>query len=196
MEKLTAKQAELVGNAFEKHGYLIKQVVRKFTSNKESRLDAGDLESYLNEKFIESVLRFNASKSNNLGAYLNVRLTQHALNFINTGYAKYNAVSEPFSAIDAKAQDTSDDGDVDPFEVTDDFDLEGYVLKRQEIKRVLDKLFTKATDVQRRIMEYYLKAEGKVSYTQVGKALGLHHETVKRELAKLARMVDFDLSFL
>lgn len=196
MEKLTVQQAELVGEAFEKHGYLIKQVVRKFTSNKESRLDAGDLESYLNEKFIESVLRFDASKSNNLGAFLNVRLTQHALNFINTGYAQHNAVSELFSVIYAKAQDISDDGDVEPFEVTDDFDLEGDVVKRQEIKRVLGVLFAKATDVQRRIMEYYLKAEGKVSYTQVGKALGLHHETVKRELAKLARMADFDLSLL
>jgi predicted ArsR family transcriptional regulator len=74
--------------------------------------------------------------------------------------------------------------------------LEETAIKQMEVKRAVSEMLANATDLQRRIMEVYMKAEVKPSFTQIGKALGVHHETVKRELAKLAKTTAFDASLL
>lgn len=192
MERLTETQSLLIGEAFAEHGKLVTQVARKY-SGKGSIAEFGDLESYLNEKFIEAVLRYDASKGCSLGAYLNTRLSQHALNYINSAYASYNSVSTPFSTFEAEDED---DGSFSPYVIADDYDLQAEVVKGSEVSDTLAVLFKNATDLQKRIMCAYLKADVKPTYTQVGKAVGVHHETVRRELSKLAKITDFDITVL
>lgn len=192
MEKLTEQQSLLVGDAFVEHGKLVTQIARKYSS-RGSIAEFGDLESYLNEKFIEAVLRYDASRGCSLGAYLNTRLNQHALNYINSAYAGYNSVSTPFSTFEASDED---DGSFSPYVISDDYDLQADVIKGNEVKETIAVLFKNANDLQKRIMCAYLATDVKPTYTQIGKVVGVHHETVRRELAKLAKLTDFDINVL
>lgn len=192
MNALTVEQSNMVGNAFMEHGSLVTQVARKY---KGKNAEVGDLESYLNEKFIEAVLRFDPSKGV-MGAYINKRLSQHAINYINSSYNQYRTETTPFSTIEG-ANGEGEEGDIDAMDLLkDEVDIANEVVEKDETLTILGQLFADATDLQKSIMQVYLKAEVKPSFTQIGKAVGVHHETVKRELKKLRNKVDFDFTSL
>lgn len=187
---------DMIAKAFCEHGKLVKQIARKYAGTQGSRIELGDIESYLNEMFMEACLRYDETKGS-LGAYLNARLNQHARNFIKTSYHKSTLAHDTFSAIDGgNEEDGEDTPTFEETKLTDGVYLEDTAIKQMEVKRAVSEMLANATDLQRRIMEVYMKAEVKPSFTQIGKALGVHHETVKRELAKLAKTTAFDASLL
>lgn len=194
MEKLTVAQAELVGKAFEEHGGLVAQVARKFAGK---NAEQGDLESYLNEKFMEAVLRFDAEKGGSLGAYINTRLRQHALNYLKSAYNQHRTDVTPFSAMVKEGED-GEEGSEDHLTALKDetINIAEDLVKGDAVGNTLATLFEHATDLQKRIMQVYMQEKVKPSYTQVGKAVGVHHETVKRELKKLAKITTFDVTVL
>ena len=196
MKKLTVEQANLVGKAFKEHGKLVAQVARKYAGK---NVDKGDLESYLNEKFIEAVLRYDSTKGCTLGAYLNSRLGQHALNFIKSAYAQQRQATTPFSRFEeVNGEGEGEEGGLDHLDILKDTetDTAEQAVKNEAVSTAIKALCEGATELQKRIMDVYLKAEVKPTYTQVGKAVGVHHETVKRELKKLAKLTNFDVSIL
>lgn len=194
MEKLnlTAQQMDFVTDAYLEHGSLLKQIARKYAGKVH---DATDIESYLNERFTKVVLAFNPAKSNNLGGYLNKVLSQRAENFINSKEGKFATRNKAFSAIN-EGGNGEDKPLFEETKLTDGVYLETTVHRDKHVSETLDCLFTNATEQQKDIMNAYLNAEGKASYTQIGKAVGLHHETVKRELKKLAKLANFDFTVL
>lgn len=195
MENLTVKEQEFVTEAFLKHGSLVKQIARKF-ANGDSRLEATDIESYLTEKFITVALKYDPSKMSNLGAYLNSTLTRHAINYTKSAEATSTKVNTPFSTFDSDENGEDDAPSFEETRLTDGILFADDLERVEHITSTLDKLFAQATPLQADIMRAYLTIEGKASYTQIGKMVGKHHETVKRELKKLAQLTDFDFTVL
>lgn len=189
---LTQTQMDFVTEAYLEHGNLIKQIARKYAGK---QFDATDIESYLNERFTKVALAFNPAKSNNLGGYLNKVLAQRADNFIKSKEGKFNTRNKTFSALN-EGGNGEDKPMFEETKLTDGVYLETTVHRDAHVSEVLDCLFANATELQQRIMNAYLNAEGKASYTQIGKAVGVHHETVKRELKKIAKLADFDFTVL
>lgn len=190
---LTAKQMDFVTDAFLEHGKLLKQVARKFANQ---MYEATDIESYLNERFTKIALSYDPTKTKKgLGAYLNAVLTRHAINYINSKEAGQSRVTKTFSALN-EGGNGEDKPLFEETKLTSGVYLETEVHRDKHVQETLDCLFANATDLQKDIMNAYLNAEGKASYTEIGKAVGKHHETVKRELAKLAKLANFDFSIM
>lgn len=189
---LTAKQMDFVTDAFLEHGKLIKQIARKFANK---QFDTTDIESYLNERFTKIALSYDPTKSSNLGGYLNYWLTKRAENFLNSAEAGYAKVNRTFSALN-EGGNGEDKPMFEETKLTNGIHLETEIHRDKHITETLDCLFANATPLQQEIMNAYLNAEGKASYTEIGKVVGKHHETVKRELKKLAKLADFDFTIL
>lgn len=196
MNKLTVAEQNIVTEAYLKYNHVIKRIAVQY-ANGGKKYNISDVESYLNERFIGAVLKYDTTKHVNMEVYLQLVLTRHADNFTKSAQTLNTKKFTFFSGIEATMQNNND-GDEGGIEgmISKDEALEVTYYRNSHVTETLELLFAKATDLQKRIMQAYITFEGKPTLTQIGKLTGIHHQTVKRELAKLAKLVEFDLSVL
>ncbi len=149
-----------------------------------------EFESTLCEEFYLKYAHFDPQKKDSFTAYMRVVLTQRAMRMAGRKETEFYRKEELFVG----QEDSSEDGDdvAVELEIVDEFNLEEYVASKAEHKTDADKrqlinALSKNTDsVTKKIITEYLRSEN-AKPTAIGKAIGIHHQVVKRKVKKLAR---------
>lgn len=149
-----------------------------------------ELKSSLSEEFYLKYKSFDSKRRNNFQAYMRVVLTQRAQREVERREGKF------YKNVTTASQMVEDDDEADFFEmIPDEFDLEEYIISREEIKTDADKrqlinaLTENSDPVTKRIVTEVLSGT-EARPTAIGRALGIHHQTVIRKLKYLSKKFD------
>lgn len=165
----------------------LKQIARRFSET--TRIPYEEFESSLCEEFFTKYDSFDPKKRNNFSAFMRVVLTQRA---IRVTKRKEGIYYENVGYIEDLKSEDDEDGQVD---FKDDYDLEDDLIRRSEIKTDADKrqlinaLVRDSDQTTINIVREVL-AGTDAKPTAIGKALGIHHQTVTRKLKYLSRKFD------
>lgn len=149
-----------------------------------------EYESSLSEEFFLKYEGFDPNKSDNFNAYMRVVLTQRASRVANRSERKFYD-----NMVFFESEQENEEGEVQEFDIPLEWDLEEHVIKKLESKtdddkRELINALVKETDsITKKIVTEYLRNED-AKPTGIGKALGIHHQTVIRKLSYLSRNFD------
>lgn len=118
---------------------------------------------------------------------LNGRLKYRRLDLLREGYRRRKSDS-----FDALLEASAEEGASLPKAVRSDFDLEGEVLQKTEADRrqLIDSLADNINDLDPVTALIVTEFSNYKSVNALAKALGLHHEEVKRRLRRLSRRYD------
>lgn len=147
---------------------------------------ANDFDSELSEELWNAYKSFDSGKGCSLDTWVNTRLRQRACRYIKSRETKFYRVT-------GKGSEDSEDTLISEFvepTLTDGSVLEKK--KEADQRQLIDFLLDRANDpVTTLIVTKYAELQnGTMSITALAKALGLHHELVKRKLRALSRYYD------
>lgn len=145
-----------------------------------------EYESSLSEEFFLKYKDFNPRRNANFNAFMRVVLTQRASRVANRTEGSF------YDSITYLETSSIDDEEEQELEIAFDWDLEEHVLEELEKKTDEDKrqlinaLVDKSDPTTKQIVAEYLHSEH-ARPTAIGKALGIHHQTIIRKISYLAR---------
>lgn len=167
----------------------LKRIARRFS--KTTPVPYEEFESSLCEEFFVKYEDFIESRNSSFSGYMRVRLTQRAIREAKRSEGKF------YRGIEYIETRTfiNEDGDevVEDFE--DNFDLEKHVVEclyrktDADKRQLINALSENADPDTKRIVSEYLRSDD-ARPTAIGKALGIHHQTVIRKLKYLSREFD------
>lgn len=143
--------------------------------------------SKLNFAFYKAVRDFSEERTANFGAWITTKLDQAAKDIMRRREGTYR------KRVKFIEQGSDGDEDAATSRIPDDYNLEDCILNKKEAdKRQLISFLLESAKIQNdptmtAIIEEFPRYK---SITALGKALGLHHEVVKRKLRGLSRYYD------
>lgn len=146
-----------------------------------------EYESALCEEFFLKHHDFDHRKNPSFEGYMRVRLTQRATRVAGRKERIFYDNSYFY-----EGQAVNEEGEEMEFELADGFCLEEYVITLEERKTDADKrelinaLISNTDDTTKVIVQEYLRGEH-ARPTGIGRAIGVHHQTVRRKLNSIAR---------
>ena len=163
----------------------LKNIARRYS--RATDIPYAEYESSLCEEFYLKYAAFDPEKNPSFEGYMRVRLTQRATRLAGRKERRFydNAYFYEGQAVDEEIEDPE-------YELADEFDLEEHVITQEELKTDEDKLqlinaLTKETDdATKAIVQEYLRGEH-ARPTAIGRAVGIHHQVVRRKLNSIAR---------
>lgn len=166
----------------------IEKIGRKYV--KSNRIPLPEMISHLNEEFWQAFKTFNPDAGCSFKTWVSIKLAQKALDVIRYKEGKYH--KRVLTVLDGKS---AGDEEAPTSEIASDYDLEEEVIQRFSKKKEADKRqlidfllqSAKTDDVTTAIVTNFSQHK---SITALAKALGLHHEIVKRKLRSLSRHYD------
>lgn len=177
---------------FEKYKPVIRRIAVRF-----SRVNGVPMEeilSQLHEELWLASMKFDETKGACFDTWANLKLRDRAKRIISRKEGTHYSKTSCFSSY---GSNNEDDEDTPMFEVADVNTvevvvLERYAKKKADQRQLIDFLLQSGVPdaTTTVIVEAILLAPASASDTAIAKSIGIHHETVKRKLRKLARRYD------
>ncbi|WP_433943657.1 hypothetical protein [Paenibacillus sp. SN-8-1] len=177
---------------FEKYKPVMRRIAVRF-----SRVNGVPIEeilSQLHEELWIASTKFDETKGACFDTWANLKLRDRAKRVISRKEGTHYSKTSCFSSYSLTNED---DEDAPMFEVADVSTveivvLERYAKKKADQRQLIDFLVHSGVPDAATIalVEAYLSAPPSASDTAIAKSIGIHHETVKRKLRKLARRYD------
>ncbi|WP_185819946.1 sigma-70 family RNA polymerase sigma factor [Salibacterium salarium] len=176
-------------NLILKYRSLVTSISSKFS--RRGNIPYEDFESNLLEELWESIKHFDADKECSLKTWVNIRLRQRSIDMIRD--SKEKTYYERFHHYSLYAETDEDTGLESLLEEKESAEQSViYKNKEADQRQLIDFLCDpdKVTDpTTTAIVAEFSQHD---SITALGKALGIHHETIKRKLRRLSRNFDSD----
>ncbi|MBJ6364203.1 sigma-70 family RNA polymerase sigma factor [Paenibacillus sp. GCM10012307] len=172
--------------AYVRYKHVLIAISRRFSSS--TKVPFEDYFSALTECLWRCVEEFIDKPIATFETYLTTSLKREAINLSKSRYARFYAIVnfEQYSS-------NKDDEDAPTSEIADEVIIENEVIKKKEAdqRQLIDFLVTKdPSQVDPETIDIISRFSQYPSITALAKALGLHHEVVKRKLRRLARNYD------
>lgn len=164
----------------------LESIARRYASS--TPVPYEEYESALSEEFFLKYEEFDPTRNDNFSAFMRVVLTQRASREANRKEGQYYG---SITYLDLPSIE-DDDEDKLRMELASEWDLEEHVISKEEKKsdedklQLIDALVKKSDPTTKQIVEHYLESEH-ARPTTIGKALGIHHQTVIRKITYLSR---------
>jgi RNA polymerase sigma factor (sigma-70 family) len=162
-----------------------KNIISKIANEKTIGTDFPKTEmiSALNKDFWKLSLKFNENKSENFGSFIKATLRKRAIDLIKCSNGTYYRRVK--SILDESREEEDDDENAPTFEVIDESENVEQKVMEADQRQLIDFLLSKANARTTAIVKAFLDGE---PITAIAKSLGInHHETVHREIRKLAK---------
>lgn len=152
-----------------------------------------DVFGHLSEEFVKMIGNYDEGRSKNKDSYVQVIMTQRAIKYVKRECRRYYGMINYFAEEDIDKDESV--GGIKLSDIADDYDIESDAIyriegKKDEDKRQLIHDLMKDADELTKAIVSILSANPNVSYSKIGRTLGIHHETVRRRLAQLANNYD------